>query len=257
MKYSHTNSQLSIVIIVCMSPALLWSEIIEAFNKHMQMRERLKSRPVSKAISYRHLMKNHSSYFGIMSGLEAEQLLTAMGKDCYLTRYSQLNEAYLLSVMKMTQNGDNHFEHFKLMIDNEKEYYEIDGYEKSFKNIDELLDYYQSNPITPRITNIGQCLSRDDVGASVYATRETSQQNDLQRHSKMIEYMIERQQQLETNMQLLLRRIPSAEHEEGRGEGGVGGGAGEGGGRGGGGEGGREPLVESASTTTSHSCILL
>ncbi len=129
--------------------------------------QRLESRQVSKAISYRRLMKNHSSYFGIKTGLEAEQLLTAMGEDCYLTRYSQQNRAYLLSVMKTTQcGGDNHFEHFKLLIDNKVEGYEIDGYEKSFKNIDNLLRYYQSNPITPRITSIGQqYLSGDDGGA--------------------------------------------------------------------------------------------
>ncbi len=57
--------------------------------------------------------------------------------------------------MKTTQcGGDNHF---KLLIDNKVESYVIDGYEKSFKNIDNLLRYYH---ITPRITNIGQqCLT--------------------------------------------------------------------------------------------------
>ena len=103
-----------------------------------------------------------------MTGAEAEEKLKQHGGNCYLIRYSDANEVYVLSVMRRINKEEPISAHFKLNIikgNPEGNIYEIEGTEKKFDDLSQLLLYYHSYPIDHRIKGIGdpyQDLDSDD-----------------------------------------------------------------------------------------------
>ena len=84
--------------------------------------------------------------------------LKAAYKDCYLLRYSDNQNKYLLTVLKMGlgQDRDNDLiKEFEILaINGEK--CKINGGNKAFKTLDELLSYYNTVPIHPSISSLGE-----------------------------------------------------------------------------------------------------
>lgn len=100
-------------------------------------------------------ISEHPSYHGTMTIKEAELKLKQRGNDHFLTRYSEVDRKYVLSVVK-----EGRCRHFDINIKKEKKgtgetVYEIGGTEKAFYNIFKLFDFYQEFPIGPRIDSIG------------------------------------------------------------------------------------------------------
>ena len=58
------------------------------------------SQKISCAAPERNLMSHHNSYHHSITGEEAERRLKIRGGDCYLTRYSEANKCFILSVHK-------------------------------------------------------------------------------------------------------------------------------------------------------------
>ncbi len=92
-----------------------------------------------------------------MTKREAELTLENHGSNkCYLTRYCTTQKVYLLSVMTKLEEGYK-YDHFIIKI--EKNYLgittELEGVEKEFNMVTELLNFYESNPVNFEISDIG------------------------------------------------------------------------------------------------------
>lgn len=75
---------------------------------------------------------------------------------CYLTRYDETMEAYMLSVMYI--NGMNgRFVEFQIDVKHTNGM-KIKGRKKVFQSIDDLLKFYEVNPISRKIQSIGRRL---------------------------------------------------------------------------------------------------
>ena len=102
-------------------------------------------------------ISSHPSYHGAISGSKAEVRLKQQDKICYLTRYSEANEGFTLSVLGR-KNDDWVIQNFKICISNTKDdhcVYEIPGAEVEFGDIASLLNYYKDNPLNQFIDCIG------------------------------------------------------------------------------------------------------
>ena len=101
-------------------------------------------------------MSEHRSYHGPLNGDEAEHILKQNAEpNCYLTRYSNNRQSYILSVI----NAERKSSHFQLIIDNDVPSYEIKGTQKKHNSLDDLLNYLERTPLSPTIRSIGKpCL---------------------------------------------------------------------------------------------------
>ncbi len=111
------------------------------------------------------IMNNNCSYHGKMTGAAAVQVLKGMNEvPCYLTRFSVNNNKFVLSVLTEDMEGELETQDFKLSINNDINRYELLGTEKSFNNIDDLLSFYECNPLNETIQSIGvQCVASEDT----------------------------------------------------------------------------------------------
>ncbi len=100
------------------------------------------------------LMGEHSSYHQSIPTEEAERRLKLFGTHCYLTRYNENSQCYVLSVYKK-QTPDDTIKHFKIEI-KENGKYKIDGKDEEFNDIGELLTEYEQNRIDQALKNIGR-----------------------------------------------------------------------------------------------------
>ena len=98
-------------------------------------------------------MGEHESYHENITGKEAEKRLKKLKKRSYLTRYSEIEESYILTVFE-PRTPKYVIQHYKIIIENGR--CNIDGKERDFENIDELLIYYERNRIHNAFKNIGQ-----------------------------------------------------------------------------------------------------
>jgi len=103
-------------------------------------------------------MPNHPSYHGELNSKEAEGRLSmvsgSLGGNCYLTRYSKNNESYVVSAL-VYHNGGYTPVHIKLNIDTEKNCHSLEGTEKVFRTLNELLGYFEQNPLSSDIRGLG------------------------------------------------------------------------------------------------------
>lgn len=100
-------------------------------------------------------------YHGVMTGKQAEAKLKQNGDDCYLIRYSEVREIYVLTVAREGKEGEESItKHFKINIssksDGQGNLYEIEGSEKKFENVSALLKFYESNAVSPKMCSIGR-----------------------------------------------------------------------------------------------------
>ena len=95
-----------------------------------------------------------------MNGDEAEATLQEQNTCdcCYLTRYSEVRDEYILSVL-LREDGESVFKNF-IIISNENDY-EISGSEEKFANLDELLEFYKKHPLLHNIDGIGEEITKD------------------------------------------------------------------------------------------------
>ena len=97
-------------------------------------------------------------YVGIMSSGEAEKHLRRCRGNCYLIRYSESKQSYILSVVRRDDEYPiPHIQHYKLIITrvDGNNVYEIEGSKKQFSDISELLEFYQTHPLTRSNLTIG------------------------------------------------------------------------------------------------------
>lgn len=108
-------------------------------------------------------MRESISFHGPMDEKEAEMRLREHGGDCFLTRYSEAKEVYMLSVMA---SGEK----IELQVDATKSkslpQFSIEGREESFRSMVVLLDYYQKNSVSQNIPSIGEELQRPYITTS-------------------------------------------------------------------------------------------
>lgn len=113
----------------------------------------------------------HPSYHGVISGSKAEAKLRQQDKVCYLTRYSESNKEFTLSVLG-SKDDEWIIQNFKISIKNEKGHsvYEIPGTEVKFDDIVSLLNYYKDNPLNQFI----DCIGNEVVSDKKIPTRSTT-----------------------------------------------------------------------------------
>lgn len=105
------------------------------------------------------MIPEHEGYHHIISQNEAERRLRQNGGRCYLTRYSNTNKCYILSISQTAPTST--IRHF--IIDKEKDgVCRIRGKQKEFGSIEELLAYYEENAIDPALRNIGKKYTEED-----------------------------------------------------------------------------------------------
>ena len=103
-------------------------------------------------------------YWGAMTGAMAEYKLKTYGKgNCYLIRYSERQNHFVVSVMRrnIQDMSQSTYHHFKLNVTKEDGHniYEIDGSEKKFKDTFSLFQFYATNPLTFTNCTIGKACS--------------------------------------------------------------------------------------------------
>ena len=130
----------------------------------------------------RSVMPNHPSYHGDLDGKEAEKRLLekskSLGSNCYLTRYSQPQSSYVVSAIVFHQGTETPV-HIKLIVDNDNNRYSLDGSEKIFSTLDELLEYFKRTPLNAEIRGLGTlCLPPDkSQHGTLPKSRETRKKN--------------------------------------------------------------------------------
>ena len=98
------------------------------------------------------VMPNHEAYHGNISPNECKRKLKARGTTCFLFRYSNSRKVYQLALVDF--NHDVKF--LNLKVDREKPSFGIVGSEKGFETVESLINYYQRNPISPTIQQLGE-----------------------------------------------------------------------------------------------------
>lgn len=105
---------------------------------------------------------NHKSYHEFITGSEAETILKAYNHTCYLTRFSEQQMKYVLSVAFKKKDGSFAYKHFQIVKNHGTSTFKIEGAEKSFNSVEKMLEYYQHNALTPIITHIGKpCFKKE------------------------------------------------------------------------------------------------
>lgn len=118
------------------------------------------TKDLDSAVSESCMMEENSSYHQSITGEEAEERLRTFGKHGYLTRYSESNRQYVLSVYKPRgRNQREVMKHFKLVRKSSflGKKWKIDGHHKNFTLIALLLRHYERNRIDPALRTIGEC----------------------------------------------------------------------------------------------------
>ena len=104
-------------------------------------------------------MGEHPSYHHSITGNEAKRRLQMHDRLGYLTRYSDMQQCYLLTVYKPTEV----IKHFKIEIDGDV--HKIEGKGKIFYSIGSLLAHYEdakNTPLDPSFKTIGRYYTEDD-----------------------------------------------------------------------------------------------
>ena len=103
-------------------------------------------------------MPDHPAYHGPLTGQDAEKILLEEGEICYLFRHSKNSNKYFLAVVDSAKQ----VQHLEMDIDKDEPRFSLRGTGKKFRSIPELIDYYQSKPLSSTIRKLGMpcCPSR-------------------------------------------------------------------------------------------------
>ncbi len=96
-------------------------------------------------------LPNHPAYHMLCNGEQAEDKLRQKGGNCFLFRYSDTNQKYVLSVLNQKQ-----FYNFTINIDNSVPSYSLIGTQNTFPSLNELVDYYVRIPLNHNVRTIGK-----------------------------------------------------------------------------------------------------
>ena len=118
-------------------------------------RSRLHSRRIMRGVRETKILKEHAAYHQAINGEEAERRLKKCGGHCYLTRYSNAQECYVLSVHEHQRHSKPTICHFKIVIEDNGEH-RIDGKVIVFQDIQSLLGHYEQERIDPALRSIGK-----------------------------------------------------------------------------------------------------
>ncbi len=152
-------------------------------------------KPITEIITpAKEITSNHRSYHGRMTGAAAERVLQDMNEPSYLTRFSANHNKHVLSVLTEDMERELETQHLELAFDNDINRYEIVGAKKKFKNIDDLLSFYECNPLNEAIQSIGVPCVANEAGNR---KRMTHRQKKLveEGNSEIINKLIETFQQ--------------------------------------------------------------
>ena len=115
--------------------------------------------PIMTAIKENELMGEHDSYHQRISAKEAERRLKMYGGNrCYLTRFSQAHNHYVLSVRQKIPTQE--IEHYGIDIRDGK--YKIQGKEDVFNDITQMFEHYEQKRLDPAFKNIGKMFTEED-----------------------------------------------------------------------------------------------
>ena len=113
--------------------------------------------PMTSPVPESGFMQDSSSYHGPISGKEAVKRLRKGVGDSYLTRFSPNHSYYVLTVLR--REPSMVVGNFQLIINTSIEHYSVQGMERSFSSMDELLGYYEAHRIHPMFDTIGRRLT--------------------------------------------------------------------------------------------------
>lgn len=97
-------------------------------------------------------MNSHPSFHGSITRTEAAKMLIESGKNSYLTRYSDYRNFCVISVLRVSVNGEL-LQHLELKVpqDSSQHVYKVAGTDKEFENVYKMLEFYQKDCL-------GECL---------------------------------------------------------------------------------------------------
>lgn len=105
------------------------------------------------------LTSDNKSFHGSISGPTAFRRLKMTRSDCYLVRYSERQHKHIISVVMrgLGQDKDKDLlKEFEITIEDGTKC-AVQGTNKWFKSINELLSYYERMPIHPSMQSLGAC----------------------------------------------------------------------------------------------------
>lgn len=111
----------------------------------------------TKGNTFKRDITQHLCYHGPITGEDAKLKLQQQVGNCYLVRYSNSQDQYILSVLKKGDDSAEILQHFVINIEtmHYQHEYEIEGSEKRFDDFSRLLQFYENNQISPEIECIG------------------------------------------------------------------------------------------------------
>ncbi len=143
------------------------------------------------------MITEHESYHNEISGIEAMKRLKVFGNRCYLTRYSEFQKCYILSVCMSDEDFQTEiYKHFELKVSDEG----IQILEhKPFANLVEMLKHYENNRLSSAFPTIGKCITPNAYRERVKEIRERPLQ---QVHQQLYqEQQVQPQQQAQLHIQ--------------------------------------------------------
>ncbi len=119
------------------------------------------SGPLAIAVKHEEAITKNKSYHNEISGEEAIKRLRAFGNHHYLTRHSEYWKCYVLSVYMSNEDLENEkYKHFPLIQKVSGKGIRIQE-DKTFENLEKMLEYYQNNRLDPAFPTIGECITEE------------------------------------------------------------------------------------------------
>ena len=160
------------------------------------------------------MLGEHESYHEMIDGKEARRRLQLFHKHCYLTRFSETSDCYILSVYKR-QTPNDVFINFEIVIKGNGKV-QIKGKKKEFDNIKELLNHYENNRIDPALSSIGRMCPKLAEQEQCRQDEECQQEQSQQEEQRQQEeqHQQEEQRQQEEQCQQEEQRQQEEQHQQ-------------------------------------------
>jgi hypothetical protein len=114
---------------------------------------------ISSGVNEGDMIGEHPSYHQAITGEEAERRLRRFCGHCFLTRYSEKREKYILSTFKNLK-PEPVIRHFAIIKKHGKVH--IEGIDNTHDDLQALLTYYQEHRVNQAVKSIGrQCDYRE------------------------------------------------------------------------------------------------